>query len=363
MDGFPSAFVYWIAMKYAVRTLLLSILAVAALSCDKATPTAPSGSTLAISANPAKIGLNGTSTITIIGRQPNGSPMREGTEVRLSSSLGNITPLVLIDGNGNATATLRGDGRKGAATVTAQTGTVSGGTGGSAGTGGSGGGSGGTSSGSLSVQTTVQIGESDDTKPTVIISASPATVPVGGTSTITIIARNADGSPVAAGQTILLTSTLGTLTPSRPTTRSDGTATATLLAGNEAGTAKITAVLGSSDAATADVTIRDAATSIFADADPKRIPDDATSTIKVTAVVRNAQGLPVAAALVQFTSEVGSFGASAVDFTDSSGVAEITLTVRPQDIPAGTTSFKVSANTSSGTGAPLKSEVTINITG
>ncbi|HKH44196.1 MAG TPA: Ig-like domain-containing protein [Thermoanaerobaculia bacterium] len=345
-------------MKYAVRSLLLSILAVAALSCDKATPTAPSGSTLAITANPAKIGLNGRSTITIIGRQPNGSPMREGTEIRLSSSLGTVDPLVLIGSDGNATATLRGDGRKGAATVTAQTGTVSGG--GSGGAGASGG-STGSSSGSLSVTTTVQIGESDDTKPTVLISASPATVPVGGTSTITIIARNSDGSPAASGQTVLLTSSLGILSTSRPQTRSDGTATATLSAGNEAGTAKITAILGSSEAATTDVTIRDAATSIFADADPKQIQDDATTTIKVTAVVRNAQGLPVAAALVQFVSVVGSFGTSSVDFTDSSGVAEITLTVRPQDIPDGTTSFKVSANTSSGTGAPLKSEVTITV--
>lgn len=367
MDGRPPAFVYCIAMKYAVRSLLLSILAVAAVGCDKATPTAPSGSTLGISASPARIGLNGTSTITIIGRQPNGSAMREGTEVRLSTSIGTIDPLVVIGRDGNATATLRGDGRKGAATVTASTGTLSGGgsggSGGGGGNGGSGGSTGGSSTGSLTVTTTVQIGEGDDTKPTLIVSANPSTLPVGGESRITIIARNADGSPVAAGQTIILTSSLGTVNPSRPVTGSDGTATARLSAGSEAGTATITALLGSSEPATADVTIRDAAFAISVDADPKSIQRNATTEIEVTAVVRNAQGLPVAAALVQFVSDFGSFEGGTTAFTNSSGVAQITLVVDPEDIPSNRDSFVIEAQTTSGTGGDLDDEVVITISG
>lgn len=190
MDAPPPRFVYWNAMKYVMRPLLLSLVFVAVLGCDKATPTAPSGSTLAISASPSVIGLNGTSTITVIGRQPNGSPMREGTEVRLSSTLGTVTPLVTFNRDGNAIATLRGDGRTGAATVTAQAGTATGGT-----TGGEGG-SGGTSSGSLSVQTTVQIGEAATS---ITLQATPTNIPSTGNSTVQLLAvvRGSGGRPLA----------------------------------------------------------------------------------------------------------------------------------------------------------------------
>jgi hypothetical protein len=194
MDGPRPRFVYWNDMKYVVRSLLLSLVFVAVLGCDKATPTAPSGSTLAISASPSVIGLNGTSTITIIGRQPNGSPMREGTEVRLSSTLGTVTPLVTFDRDGNATATLRGDGRTGAATVTAQAGTATGG--GTTGGGTTGGEGGGTSSGSLSVQTTVQIGEAATS---ITLQATPTNISSTGNSTVQLLAvvRGSGGRPLA----------------------------------------------------------------------------------------------------------------------------------------------------------------------
>lgn len=325
-------------MKYVVRSLLLSLMFVAALGCDKATPVAPEGTTLTLSASPAQIGLNGTSTITVVGRKANGSPLNPGTEIRLSTDRGTIDPIVQVNSSGIATATLRGDGRSGAAAVKAATADVE-------------------------ATTTVQIGQSAENKPSVIISASPSTVPVEGRSTITIIARNADGSPVAAGQPIILTTSLGELSTSRPVTKSDGTATVTLNVGREAGTATVTAIVGSSDAATTTVTIRDAAVDISADADPKTIQRGATTQIEVSAFVFNAQGLPVASAPVQFISDIGSFSDGSVAFTNSSGEATNTLTVRPQDIPTGRTSFQVRTVTPSGSGKQLSSTVTITISG
>lgn len=350
MDGCRPAFVYCIAMKYVVRLLLLSVfVAVVALSCDKATPTAPSGSTLAISANPSRIGLNGSSTITISGREPNGSPMRDGTEIRLSSSLGTIDPLVTIGRDGNATATLRGDGRRGAANVTAQTGTSSGGSGG-------GGGGGGSSAGSLSVGTTVQIGESDDTKPTIIVSANPTVVPVEGTSTITVIGRNIDGSPVSSGQEVLLTTTLGSLQPRRPTTNSSGIATSTLSAGNQPGIAKISAVLGTSDVGTVDIEIKDATLTLTAN--PSSI-DEEGGTIELSAVVTNFQGGPVSGKQVTFSAQRGRLNRS-TDTTDANGVATATLTIEPISLNSDIT-FTATATTPSGSGEPLTSTVTITI--
>lgn len=207
MDGPPAGFVYWIAMKYAVRSLLLSFLAVAALSCDKATPTAPSGSILTISASPALVtSANGTSTITVTGRRSNGSPLAGGTEIRLTTTLGTISPLVTLNGNGEATAILQGDGRVGKATVTASAGTVSGGgsgSGGATGTGGAGGAggsSGGSTSGVLTASIDVEIGSSAKT---LTLQATPTNVPVDIPAnkpvevTLLALLRDARGLPLA----------------------------------------------------------------------------------------------------------------------------------------------------------------------
>lgn len=195
-------------MKYAVRSLLLSVLFVAALGCDKATPTAPSGSILTISANPAVItSATGTSTISVTGRRSNGGPLADGTEIRLSTNLGTIQPIVTLDRNGEATATLRGDGRVGKATVTASAGTTSGGSGGSGGSAGSAGG-GGSTSGILSASIDVEIGSSATT---INLQPTPTTLPAnGGRVTLLAIVRDSRGQPMA-GQGVNFTTDLGQL--------------------------------------------------------------------------------------------------------------------------------------------------------
>ena len=99
-------------MTYRVASILLLSLAVFTLmGCDKATPVAPDGTVLIVSANPSKVSLNGTSTITVIGRRPDGNPLNPGTEIRLSVDRGTIDSIVAVDSNGRATATYRADGR------------------------------------------------------------------------------------------------------------------------------------------------------------------------------------------------------------------------------------------------------------
>lgn len=298
---------------------------------------APGGSILSVSANPSRIGLSGRSQISVFGRKPDGNPFNRGTEIRLSTSLGTIDSLVIVDDTGNATATLRGDGRQGAATVTATTG-----------------------DGSVSATTTVQIGESGDSKPTLLVTASPNSIPVLGTATVTVIARNADGSPVGAGQTVILTSTLGSLNPSRPQTKNDGTALSSLAAGNQAGTATITAILGASDAATTSVTIRDAATGISLQANPASVPR-ADSTVTLSAFVANAQGQPLQGAPVTFQSDRGTLQTNGVVFTGTNGVATNTLTLRTADLPSGVNQFTVTATTPSGSGTLLEDTTFITV--
>jgi hypothetical protein len=309
---------------------------VAALGCDKATPVAPEGTTLTVSASPAQIGLNGSSVITIIGRKANGSPLNTGTEIRLSTDRGTIDPIVQVNSSGVATATLRADGRTGAAAVKAAT-------------------------ADIEATTTVQIGQSAENKPSVILSVSPNNIPVGtGEATVTVIGRNSDGSSIGAGQQVLLTTTLGQFTNNRPVTRADGTATTTLRAGNVAGTATISAFIGSSDEKTTTVTIRDAATDISVDATPRTISEGG-GTITISAFVTNSEGLSLQGTQVRFRSELGTFS-STTDFTDSQGLAEVTLTVTQDQIANfPDDNFEVTAETPSGGGDFISDEVVIRI--
>jgi len=430
--------------RYLTLPLLAAVLVVAGLACDSANPVAPSGTILIISASPTQIGLNDTSTITVTGRRPNGDPLARGTEIRFSTNLGTIEGIVGVDGNGVAVATLRGDGRSGTATVTASTGSGT--------SSGGGDGEGGTTSGAVSATIDVQIGSSDETKPSLtvsaspntlfvgqtsqitvvarlpdgspvpagqeviltttlgslsperpvtgsdgtavatlssgtqagtatitailgasdpattevtietepslIISATPDTIFVGQTSEITVIARNPDGSPVAAGQTVILTTSLGSLSPSRPQTGADGTATTTLSAGTQAGTATITGVLGSSEPVTTEVTIRDIASSISLVANPETIADE-DSMITLTAVVSNAQGLGIQQVLVSFSASTGALSSS-TDFTDTNGIASVTLTVEAGDIKSGD-EIMVTASTAGLDGTTLSDDLVITV--
>jgi hypothetical protein len=350
------------------RTLLLSVVLLLPLvGCDKATPVAPSGTTLAIAANPSTVSLNGTSTVTVIGRRPNGSPLIPGTEIQFSTNLGSIEPAIATtDSNGQVTAIFRADNRAGAATITASTGTSS-----SPGPGPTPNPSPtpttGTSvlteeaTGGVSVTTTIQVGESAGTKPTLIVSASPNSIPVNDTSKVTIIARNADGSP-AAGRTVILTTTLGTLSPDRPVTGSDGVATTTFRGGDLSGTATITALVGSSDAATTTITIRDAASDILIDPASITIPSTG-GTITFTAFVTNSQGQPFQGATVTFSTNgaSGTFeGGSNVAITDTNGSATKAITFSPAQLN-GVSSFQVIASTPGPTGTLIRSIATVTV--
>ena len=331
-------------MIYRVASSLLLLLSLLpALGCDKATPVAPNGTVLTISANPSQIGLNGRSTITIVGRKPDGNPLNPGTEIRLSTDRGTIDSVVTTEEGGRATATFRADGRVGPAMITAMTG------------------------GNVMVMTTIQVGQAMGDRPTVIISASPSTIDVGETSTITVIARNADGTPIGAGQQVILTTTLGTLTNPRPTTRADGTATTTLQSGERAGTAEISAVVGSSEVMRTMVTIREEAGSISITPSAPTVDAptgaDDMEEVTFTVFVRNTEGDPLAGAVVNFETEVGDFeNGDTVGVTNSSGAVTKTLVLNFEDVDDledGDT-FTVTATTNGTTGT-ISATATVTI--
>jgi len=345
-------------------SLGLALLLLPVLGCDKATPVAPAGVVLTISASPSQVALNGTSTITVIGRKPDGQPLNPGTEVRFSTNIGSVNPLIANVGSGGiATTIFSGDGRSGTATITASTGSASGGgSGGSGGSGGTGGSGGSTTppptdtgprSGIQTVSISIVVGQDPSNRPSLLISANPSTTAVGATSAITVIARNPDRSPVPAGQSVLLTTTLGTLNPSRPTTRSDGTATSILSVGVQAGTATIGAILGSSDQVTTTVTIRDAATDMTLQSSQPTVPRAGTpsgSPITLSAFVVNGQGQALQGAPVTFNTSAGTLETLGVVASDSSGVARNKLTLTTTDLPLTVTKVTITATTPNGVG-------------
>ena len=203
----------------AYLLFLVPMLAMLAMAgCDKASPVAPSGSILAVSANPTRIALNGTSTITIIGRKPDGNPLNPGTEIRLSASLGTIPSIVTTNSSGTATATFQSNGRLGTARISAAIGTApaSGGTTGTSDTP--------PPSTPTSASIDVQVGS---VTTTIILQPTPTTLPAtGGRVNLLAILRDDSGQPIA-NQGVNFTTDLGTLNSRGNTVTTDASGVAT----------------------------------------------------------------------------------------------------------------------------------------
>lgn len=158
--------------------------ALAILTCDKGTPVAPTGTVLRISAQPTRIATSGSSTVTLQALRGNGNPVNQGTEIRLSTTLGTIDEVVHTDRDGIAKATLRGDGRVGTATITAYSGAVE------------------------PVTTEVGVGA---LAASVRLQVTPTSVPeTGGTITLLALVRDDQGQPLPEA-TVNFTADAGTL--------------------------------------------------------------------------------------------------------------------------------------------------------
>ena len=80
----------------------------------------PSGTTMLLDASPPQTPANGSTTITVLVADSTGAPL-SGVEVQLLTTLGRFDVTRLhTDISGLATTTLRGDGRRGTATLTAR---------------------------------------------------------------------------------------------------------------------------------------------------------------------------------------------------------------------------------------------------
>lgn len=284
------------------RRLILAVLGLFGLllytaGCDSAdNPIAPSGSVLTITANPTQINLNGqSSTITIVGFKPDGNPLNPGTQINLSTTLGVLAQtLVEVTSGGRATTTLAGDGRPGTATITA---TLPGG-------------------GETSATVDVLIGETPDTQETLSITATPNRINIEQESTISVIARNSDGSR-AANQPVTLRTSLGQLGRELLTTDGNGEASTVLRPDGRSGTAEVTGSVGSGMETMAQVTILQTAVTVTVSPRIVDIGDTAT----ITVLVRDEDNIPLREGHeVQLTANLGTLNPSDL-LTDGNGAA------------------------------------------
>lgn len=171
------------------------VLAVAGLAaCDKASPVAPAGTVLSVTANPTQIAATGTSQIRVVALRANGTPVNPGTQIRLSTNLGTVDPVAVVEEGGIAVATLQGDGRIGTATVTATVGAET------------------------TATVEVQVGRA---AANLSLQATPSSIPeTGATVQLLALVRDASGQPLADAN-VNFSADIGDLTSSGAFIRTD----------------------------------------------------------------------------------------------------------------------------------------------
>ena len=164
--------------------LLLLFAPILLWGCDSASPVAPEGSILTLSAAPDRISSNGTSQITVVARKSNGFPVNPGTTIHLSTTRGTLPSSAQTDDDGVVQAVLHGNGAIGTAVVKANAGAAE------------------------EVEISVQIGFQ---AASVTLQATPASIPPnGGVIDLLALVRDDQGQ-APADVLVNFTTELGTL--------------------------------------------------------------------------------------------------------------------------------------------------------
>lgn len=287
--------------------------------------------TVTLTVSPNVLSLSETADVLVQAWQPDGTSYGAGGRIRLTTDLGSLDDEELVtDAAGEAETQFHAGQDPGTATITGTIGVQ----------GGSGGGEGQTAQPATA---TVTI---ENQKPQLFIQVNPTTVNLGEMADVRILARDNNGKALGRGNRIFLSASIGTI-DDHADTDNEGIATATYVAdGPTAETATITAILGTSDPASVQVTVRDVADSIIVTPSPTSIPSNGTDSdgISLIAVVRNALGNPFGGGAVTFQSfKVGATGVTNVGvgtlasggsivLTNAQGQAEDTLFIDSDEL-------------------------------
>jgi hypothetical protein len=260
---------------------------------------------MTLSANPTTLPADGTSSslITATLKDSAGNPVKPGTSVTFSTSLGKFS-------NGQKIITVSTPDATGVVSVSLMAGTTSG--------------SAVVTATSDGVTQTVYVTFTGAVVATINVTATPDTLLADGVSTSDIRAevRDGQGNPIADGEVITFTiiSGTGTLSAASATT-SGGFASVTYTASNTPGTVVIQAMSSNNISDTVNITlISSGVGTITLSASPSSLPADGASSSAVTAIVRDGAGDPVTKGTsVLFRTTLGTFS----NGTDSITVATL----------------------------------------
>jgi len=324
--------------------LLACLLVPLAPACDRPIPVAPEGSTLTITANPSKIQITGSSSITILARKLDGTPVNGGTEITLSTNLGQIPELVETNSSGVALATLTGDGRVGTATVQAFSGAAG------------------------EAMIDVQIGALAEF---IELSATPLVVSRDGDVVALRAQAFDDGAPLP-GAFISFKSDIGSLDSDGGSIQTDanGVATDTLrvvrsdfasLADSFFLVTATTSGEGAQVEEVIEIEIAGNPAQLIFQASPTTIPQTGgTVDLLVTVVDGNFDSL--ADVSVFFLSDIGTLAMTGAVLTNEAGEARNTLTATESELTAfGGTTFTVQVQAGGVGGVVIEDSATIRI--
>ncbi|HSK09146.1 MAG TPA: PKD domain-containing protein [Vicinamibacterales bacterium] len=209
-----------------LAALIVLTFALAVQGCDKVALVAPSGATITLFTNAQFLPINGSVQVTASVVEANGYPVQNGTTVTFTTSLGTMEPSEAKTQDGKATARLIAGQVSGTAEVNAF-------------------------SGSNSAGATVQVLIGAAAAGTILVSASPSTIPsTGGTVNLVATVQDAGGNGLS-GVPVNFTTDFGTLSPdvavsdasghARSALTTNQTATVTASAGGQSGTVTVTA--------------------------------------------------------------------------------------------------------------------------
>lgn len=200
------------------------------VACDRVPLTAPSGSSINMSAATRVLPTGGSTVITAFVQESGGTAVQNGTTVRFTTTLGRLEPAEVQTRNGVAETTFVAGTESGLAEIRATSGAA--GAGGGTGTGTPPPANGDTpgASGSNVVQILVGAAAVE----AVTVSASPSTVPAaGGTTTILASAIDAAGNRLR-NVPVTFSTTAGSLSTSNAATDENGDARVQLTTSREA---------------------------------------------------------------------------------------------------------------------------------
>jgi len=207
-------------------TVAVAMAATAALTgCDKVALTAPTSSTITLTAPTRSLPIGGTTEVSAVVTESGGTPVQNGTTVRFSATMGSFSQAEVQTRNGVATAIFNAGEISGTAVIRAASGGIA----------------------SAADALSITIGAASATA--VTLTASPSTVPpAGGTVSVIATVLDTNGNRLT-GIPVTFSTTAGALSASVANTDSSGEARVQLTTNRAA---KVTATAGSKSA-TVDV--------------------------------------------------------------------------------------------------------------